>query len=201
MEKVKLSSWLGTEDSYIKYLCELGAGQYRHINGSLLEHLQGTYKILSEWKVAEQTAIAGLFHAVYGPQGLSKGLVTLQIREKIRDKIGVQTEKLVYLYCACDKAVVLPQFAYNESIIFQDRFTGERYPFPLQFLQGFCEITVANDIDVAQQKENWTYDDSIIAMFKSMQRMLNINAQTELKHLFNVYDSQAGGLEIINKTI
>lgn len=178
-----------SEKASLDYLSQLGAGEYTHINGSMIEHLKGTYSILRTWCVEESTAIAGLFHAIYGPLGLPVGLISLSKRKEIQDHIGQKNEQMVYLYCACDKPLVLPQFENNGSIQFYDRFTGENYVFPEEFMQGFCEITVANDLDVARQKSIESYSAEILNMFNAMQSRVNEKASKEIVNVLETFSS------------
>src|SRR5215210_6397781 len=89
-------------------LKNLGFGEFAHLNGSLEEHLRGTYALLAEWENPRFVCVAGLYHAVYGTQpmkalGIPHNEYSPADRPKIRKVIGARAEALVYLYGACDR--------------------------------------------------------------------------------------------------
>ncbi|HTF98533.1 MAG TPA: hypothetical protein VL995_20500 [Cellvibrio sp.] len=177
---------LNNFDEYLSYLELLGASEYNHISGPMINHLTGTYNILSSWGAPLLTCKAGLFHAIYGPQGLPSPLISLEKRLDIKNFIGHDVEELVYFYCACDKSFVLPQFKATSEIIFKDRFTGEEKQFDKNLMTSFCELTVANEIDVARGTRVEVYSDAILDMLKSMYTHINKNAQRELDSIFKI---------------
>lgn len=132
----------------IETLLQLGAEQFVHINGSLMKHLSGTQELLIGWDAPTEVCDAGLYHAIYGPDGLGGNLLSLEQRDQVAQTIGNAAESLVYLYCACDKAFVLPQLGRSAPVVFRDRFTGEEYELSARSLTDFCEILAANELDV-----------------------------------------------------
>ena len=82
-------------------LAALGAGDLEHLDGSLIEHLNGTNNLLQQWGAAIDLQDAGLYHAVYGTAGFSQNLVSTDQRDKISAIIGEAAEEIVYQYCAC----------------------------------------------------------------------------------------------------
>ena len=100
-------------------LSELGAGDFAHIDGSLLDHLNGTKHLLASWSASETLLDAGLYHAAYGTAGFSESLVSTFQREKITTIIGKEAEAIVYLYCACDRDYFWPQFGVSKILIFK----------------------------------------------------------------------------------
>ncbi len=80
-----------------KRLQELGAGEFVHLNGSLIEHLKGTADLLKAWGNREELCKAGLYHAVYGTDGYDESLVDLSMRHQVKNLIGTETEEIVYL--------------------------------------------------------------------------------------------------------
>jgi hypothetical protein len=175
---------LNNIEKYVNYLKSLGASDYTHISGPMINHLIGTYNVLYSWDSSLLTCKAGLFHAIYGPQGLPLPLLSLEKRGEIKEVIGADVEELVYLYCACDKSFVLPQFKTTLDIQFRNRFTGEELPFNKRYIGSFCELTVANELDVARGKPIETYSVDIISMLKSMYIHINKNAQKDLDLIF-----------------
>ncbi|HCZ9276738.1 TPA: hypothetical protein O4G40_003229 [Vibrio alginolyticus] len=108
-------------------LQELGAGDFKHLNGSLEVHLKGTEQVLINWGSSELLQIAGLFHAAYGTADFDENMVSLSQRQEIARIIGNDEEALVYLYCSCDRKYVFPQFGKVLEIQFKDRFTGSTF--------------------------------------------------------------------------
>ncbi|GMQ76549.1 MAG: hypothetical protein BMS9Abin01_1829 [Gammaproteobacteria bacterium] len=89
--------------SYIALLDELDAHVTSHSRRTLLEHLQGTHDLLVEWGNEPDVCVAGLFHSVYGTYAFDKRSADMSMRDEIRDVIGAQAERLVYLFCVTDR--------------------------------------------------------------------------------------------------
>lgn len=70
-------------DEKFRKLSELGAGDFDHIDGVLVDHLIGTQSLLKKWQASEVLQDAGLFHAAYGTAGFSENLVATGQRNKI----------------------------------------------------------------------------------------------------------------------
>lgn len=89
----------------IDYLKEIGCGEKQHgeSNRSLLHHLVGTSKLLSERGGSDALCIAGLFHSIYGTAWFEHKMVSLEERVKIRELIGEWPEKIVYEFCILPK--------------------------------------------------------------------------------------------------
>lgn len=156
----------------VAILARLGAEHAIHINGMLMEHLVGTYELLDEWGARANLCDAGLFHAIYGPDGLGSSLVSLEQRDAIVALIGAEVERLVYLYCACDKGHLLPQIGQRAPIVvYRDRFTGAEQPASSQTLADLCELMAANELDVCR-----AHVDSQILYSDSTQSLLRIYA-------------------------
>ena len=79
---------------------EIGAEDTDHPRGTLSEHLRDTYDVLVGWGCERDVCLAGLYHSVYGTEVFETASVALDAREKVREAIGADAERLVYLYCA-----------------------------------------------------------------------------------------------------
>jgi len=133
-------------------LKDLGVGEFGHLNGNLESHLLGTYKLLMDWNNHEYICDAGLYHAVYGTQPMIKlGIPHKEYspsdRPKIRKIIGVESERLVYLYGACDRDYLYPQIG-SPTSIYRDRFTGNKLKLSSKTLKDILEITMANELEI-----------------------------------------------------
>ena len=129
-------------------LKKLGAGEFEHLNGSLIEHLDATYNLLKEWGASEWLCDAGLYHAAYGTDGFDSSVVELSHRNMIARIIGQSAEEIVYLYCACDRSFVFSDFNAGEPINFRNRFTMREFSLTNEQAMNFCELTVANELEL-----------------------------------------------------
>jgi hypothetical protein len=130
----------------------LGVGEFAHLNGNLESHLLGTYGLLREWDNPGYVCDAGLYHAVYGTQPLQRlGIphkpYSPSDRPGIRAIIGEESERLVYLFGACDRDWFYPQIG-SPMPIYRDRFTGDSLELPSGTLRNLLEITIANELEI-----------------------------------------------------
>ncbi len=130
-------------------LVALGAGDFMHLDGSLIEHLKETKELLKKWGASTELQDAGLYHAAYGTAEFSQSLVSFEKREDIAGIIGEVAEELVYQYCACDRDIFFSKIEQDTNPIFPNRFTGESYALPETTLRDFCELTAANETEIA----------------------------------------------------
>ena len=130
-------------------LRELGTGDFEHLDGSLIDHLQGTRNLLDEWSASAVLKDAGLYHAAYGTAGFDESLVSTLQRDEISLIIGREAEEIVYQYCACDRDYFFSRVGTTDSPEFKNRFTGDRYQLPANLLHQFCELTAANETEIA----------------------------------------------------
>ena len=128
-------------------LAELGAGDFQHLNGTLIEHLKGTARLLQLWGARAVLQDAGLYHAAYGTAGFDSAMVGLDMRDKIAEVIGTEAEQLVYLYCSCDRDFVFSHLN-NGPVGFRDRFTSAEFVLSEKRARDFCELTVANEMEL-----------------------------------------------------
>lgn len=137
-------------------LAAMGAGDFAHLNGMLERHFVGVHDLLVSWDASEVLRRAGLFHAAYGTAGFEAAVVSLNQRIEIARLIGEEPEQIVYGYCACERNVVWPQIGIADPVIFKDRFTGTEHTMPVAELQNFCELTCANELEIALGSAKFT---------------------------------------------
>jgi hypothetical protein len=130
-------------------LQRLGATGFAHVNGTLEQHLQATMQLLRRWGNREAVCVAGLYHAVYGTGGIAGRLAGLDARTAIAAVIGEEAEALAYLYGACDRERFHPRIGTAAQSTFVDRFTDREYVISEAKLRAFCEMTVANELELA----------------------------------------------------
>ncbi|MDD4913062.1 MAG: hypothetical protein PHP57_12265 [Sideroxydans sp.] len=138
-----------SEHVIFERLRELGAGEFEHLNGTLLSHLIGTHDLLHRWGANEVLCKAGLYHAVYGTDGYDGKLLALNERLQIQELVGSASEEVIYMYCACDRNFFWPQFGVVENPVFRNRFSSEEYVLENDALKNFCELTAANELEIA----------------------------------------------------
>ena len=157
----------------------LGAGTFPHVNGTLERHLEGTERLLRQWGNREMVCVAGLYHAVYGTDGIEGCLTGLDTREALARVIGVEAESLVYLYGACDRERFHPRIGTPAQNAFVDRFAGREYPIGDAQLRDFCEITVANELDLALCNQDFArrHADELLELFGRMRGAISAAAE------------------------
>lgn len=66
-------------------------------------HLKGVQSILRAWSCKDSVANAGLFHSIYGTEGFQGYKLPFTERKRIRQMIGIDSERLVYMFCVADR--------------------------------------------------------------------------------------------------
>jgi len=96
-------------------------------------------------------------------------------RGKIADILGEEAEEIVYLYSACDRDYFWPQFTSTCNPEFKNRFTGQLYFLKNWQLEEFCELTVANELEITDGSPKFIdmYGKNLYAVFEGMGRYLS----------------------------
>lgn len=171
-------------------LKDLGVGEFAHLNGNLESHLLGTYELLKEWENSEYVCDAGLYHAVYGTQpmknlGIPHKEYSPSDRPIIREVIGEESERLVYLYGACDRDYFYPQIG-SPMAIFRDRFTGKTGELSFKTLKDILEITMANELEICisgpsiRDRDRTNY----IELFDRFNGLVSVKAYERYQEIF-----------------
>jgi len=84
-------------------LTQRGADALSHGRSSLLHHLAGTHAILERWAQPMRVRLAGLMHSVYATDSFARALVDPREREAVRELVGADAERLVFLFCSIDR--------------------------------------------------------------------------------------------------
>jgi hypothetical protein len=166
-----------TEEKFAA-LESLGAAAYDHKNGNLHAHLLGTYQLLRNWGADKALSDAGLYHSVYSTEGFRQTMVKLDLRSDIAAIIGEEAEAMVYLYCACDREFVYSNFGNRGEVGFRDRFTNEEFVMSAQQASAFCELTVANELELMSLNEAYRVKHrvALLALFDRMKGYLSQQA-------------------------
>ena len=170
----------------IKQLEALGAGQFKHINGSLLEHLEGTRDILAKWHAPVVLQDAGLFHAAYSTAGFGDRMLDISQRHTVAAIIGDQAEEIVYHFCACDREVFYPSLESTDPPPFPDRFSGEDRELTPRLMADLCELTVANEVEIASRNPEFRrkHAASRFAIYSRMSPHLSTCAREAVAEVF-----------------
>jgi hypothetical protein len=158
----------------LQRLAALGADALPHVDGSLAAHLQGTHALLQSFGNRDALCLAGLYHAVYGTAGFRPSLVDVADRRYIADIIGTEAEELAYLYGACDRSTFHPRIGGRDQCRFADRFNGDERTITLEALRDFCELTVANELELASRNTKFRarYGSELRQFFERMNGLL-----------------------------
>jgi hypothetical protein len=156
----------------------LGAAGFEHKNGTLHTHLLATYELLKRWGASSALCDAGLYHSAYSTAGFNKTMVALDLRSDIASIIGKDAEAMVYLYCACDREVVYPNFSNQAAVEFKDRFTNEVFVMSEEQASAFCELTVANELELISLNDAYgaKHRVTLLELFDSMKKHLSNEA-------------------------
>jgi hypothetical protein len=173
-------------DEKFAALASLGAGDFAHINGSLEEHLIGTHARLEAWGAHGVLLDAALFHAAYGTDHFGDNMVSLEQRGRIAEIIGKEAEALVYLYCACDRTYTWPRIGTEDPVRFRDRFADEIIDMPADELRDFCELTVANENDIASRTPSFLEEnrETFRDLFGRMEGLVSRHATADARRLY-----------------
>lgn len=153
-KRCDLQSTVCEQDPH-RRLATLGAAAFAHVNGSLESHLRGTEALLRRWGNRDALCVAGLYHAVYGTDGITGSLAGIDTRADIARIIGAEAERLAYLYGACARDAFHPRIGTANQLRFTDRFAGCDYAITLADLRDLCEITVANELELASAGDHF----------------------------------------------
>lgn len=169
-------------------LAALGAGDFAHINGNLMEHLDGTRALLEEWAAEPYLQDAGLYHAAYGTDGFDTSLVGRNQREKIASVIGDEAEAVVYCYCACDREHFFKQIGVSTPPVYRDRFTGKTRYLNAKELRDFCELTAANESELGLAGGDFLdqHGEALGRLFLRMTPHLSAGAKLATRQIFTV---------------
>ena len=170
-------------------LANLGVGEFEHLDGSLLEHLNGTRQLLEKWGASAELQDAGLYHAAYGTAGFEESFVSISQRDKIASIIGITSEEIVFQYCACDRKCFFSKIGQVSNPEFKNRFTGKTYYLPEVMLRNFCELTAANEIDIATDNAIFLqqHGADLKDLFVQMSGYLSVPAQEKAAEIFGAY--------------
>ena len=131
---------------YAALLEKLDAHVTSHSRRTLLDHLQGTHDLLVEWGNEPDVCVAGLFHSIYGTYAFDKRSADMSRRDEIRDVIGAEAERLVYLFCVTDRRCFYEHLGESRFRL-RDIVHDRDLDLDGNTLAALIEIEVANMLD------------------------------------------------------
>lgn len=136
---------------HITMLKEFDAHITPHSRRTLLEHLQGTYELLTQWGNDPIVCIAGLFHSIYGTYIFEKQSADLGMRDRISDVIGSESEQLVHLFCVTDRRTYY-DLPFNSHFRLRDITNDKPLELNRDSLGALIEIEVANVVEAVPRR-------------------------------------------------
>ena len=136
-------------DTVRALLREHGAETIDHPGGTLYAHLGRVHDRLLADGADQDTALAGLAHAVYSTDGFDVALLPLSSRGGVRALVGDAAELLIYRYAACDRHLTWRALADTGRV--HDRFTGTSEVLAPDELRAFADLSIVNELDVYEQ--------------------------------------------------
>lgn len=91
-------AWRSVPDELKSFLVDLPGIDAPHTDRSLLDHLVGTFELLSLWNAPKHVCEAGLFHSIYGTEAHPSATVAVSDRLELKRRIGSRSEKLVLAF-------------------------------------------------------------------------------------------------------
>ncbi len=136
-------------ENVITLLKELHADSITHSNRTLLDHLKGTFHLLTEWHQPNDVTLAGLCHSLYSTSGLGKNILPISRREVLQEVIGINAEKLVYLNSALPKnfwqRIISQSYSY---FFFLNRWNAKLEEIPHTDFIKLATMEFANRIEL-----------------------------------------------------
>jgi hypothetical protein len=136
----------------LAWLRERGAAAIPHAVGTFLDHLFGTWRILTAWGQPNDLRLCGLFHSVLATDMFERPLVGPDAIPELRAQVGAVALDLVVLVCtvdrlalaaACADLEVLPA----EGLRVTNFRTGERATLSARSLADLLVIEMANEAE------------------------------------------------------
>lgn len=176
-------------DEKFRRLIELGAGEFEHVDGSLIAHLEGTRCLLKEWNASDTLQDAGLYHAAYGNAAVVQNQFNVTQRDEVAAVIGHATENIVYHYRACDTEAFFAQFGQVDNPVFTDPITTEKTVLSSELLHQLCELSAAHETEIAINNPEFVVQHGrrLVDLFSTTERFLSPGAQRKIHHVFAAY--------------
>jgi hypothetical protein len=125
----------------LEFLRSLGFGEIEHDSHvPFLSHLIGTRRLLATWGSRPALCDAGLFHSVYGTEFFEPAQTPE--RDAVVAVIGVEAERIAWLWCAIRRETIDPQ-----RTIVELRGTGETEPLTPSEVGDLATLWAADTVE------------------------------------------------------
>jgi hypothetical protein len=136
----------------LTWLRERGAAAIPHAVGSFLDHLFGTWRILTAWRQPDDLRLCGLFHSVLATDMFERPLVGPDAIPELRALVGDVALDLVVLFCTVDRLALAATCADLEALPAEglrvtNFRTGERAMLSARSLADLLVIEMANEAE------------------------------------------------------
>jgi hypothetical protein len=131
----------------VEFLERRGAARVGHGRRTFLHHLSGTAAILERWGGDDRVCKAGLFHSVYGTERFRTSLVSSTEREQVQQAIGVDAERLVWLFCSIHRASLFSSLGVDEAAKLKPRNGGPALAATQREIVDLVWLFWANEIE------------------------------------------------------
>jgi len=141
------------------------AGHYRHSRGrAFTTHLEGVGAVLATWGQPPLVVQTGLYHSAYSTQQYPYGLYTYAARDELRQILGADGERLVFLFCSHDRVNLYAQVVTlartgrrlpADGLILRNALTGESARVPRALLAVLLLVHAA---DLVEQLSGFDFD-------------------------------------------
>lgn len=133
-----------SEESKLAFLAKFKTEEIEHSEHDLLSHLAGVRDVLAGWGESQALCDAGLFHSVYGTESFSSGAIPVNLRERVRDQIGEQAERLAWLFGAMRKGSFYANLERDPPFKIQSRLDDQWLEISSGEFADLVRLTVAN---------------------------------------------------------
>ncbi|MEU7894920.1 DUF6817 domain-containing protein [Nonomuraea sp. NPDC049152] len=138
-------------EQYRSDLVRLGLHKVAHQDETLLDHMFRACGILQDMKAADHVCLAGLFHGVYGTEGLHNDNVESVPEEKrteVRAIVGPRVEQMIYNFSVMNYASLGKSFRHmmrqNGKPEMKDRRTGEDIPLDREAFEDLLRMKLGD---------------------------------------------------------
>jgi hypothetical protein len=169
----------------VEKLIALGAPDVEFHSRYLLDHFQGTYELLKSWKQSEDLCLAGLYHSVYLTQFFISNDPNADNRSIIRNLLGSEAERLVYLYCVIDRREFIKENAVSRNMFVFDTYLSQRTALTSVDFESLVKLIWANAFE--QLLQPGVDENTKLAEKSSFEKTLHLvgeEANQAFEHLY-----------------
>ena len=141
------------------------ASRFQHSRGrAFTDHLDGVGALLSRWSQPALVVQTGLYHSAYSTQQYPYGLYSYTDRDALREVLGRDGERLVFLFCSHDRVDLYAQAVAlaerreplpEEGLTVRNALTGGGARIPRELLSVLLRVHAA---DLMEQMDGFNPD-------------------------------------------